>query len=96
MITGSKLLLNKLRQLYMISINALPHFSILKYLKDISPTIEQHTFRSVFFGENSASDLSLHVLWAPALYVISGLQWFLGHVCLSYTCTGSSARCYGI
>ena len=80
----------------MISINASPCFSILKYLKDISPTIKQHMFRSVFFGENHISDLSLHVLWAPALYVMGGRLWFLGHVCSSYTCTGSSAQRYGI
>ena len=96
MITSSKLHFHKLRQLYMISIIASPHFSILKYLQDIPPIIEQQTFRSVFFGENPISDLSLHVLRAPALYVMGGRLWFLGHVCSSYTCTGSSARRYGI
>ena len=50
----------------------------------------------MFLRENLVSDLSLHVLWAPALYVMGGRQLFLSHVCLSYTCTGSSARCYGI
>ena len=50
----------------------------------------------MFLGENPFSDLSLHMLWAPALYVMGGRQWFLSHVCLSYTCTGSSARRYGI
>ena len=96
MITGSKLHLNKLQQLYVISINTSPHFSILKYLEDIPPTIEQQTFRSVFFGENPVSDLSLHVIQAPALCVMGGRLWFLGHIYSSYTCTGSSARCYGI
>ena len=50
----------------------------------------------MFFGENPISDLSLHVLRALVLCVMGGRQWFLGHVCLSYTCTGSSARRYGI
>ena len=50
----------------------------------------------MFLRENLVSDLSLHVLWAPALYVMGGRLWFLGHVCSSYTCTGSNARCYGI
>ena len=50
----------------------------------------------MFLGENPISDLSLHVLWAPVLCVMGGRQWFLGHVCLSYTCTVSSAQCYGI
>ena len=53
-------------------------------------------FRSVFFGENPVSDLSLHVLRAPALCIMGGRLWFLGHVCSPYTCTGSSARRYGI
>ena len=96
MITSSKLLLNKCQQLYVISINAPPHFSILKYLQDIPPTIEQHTFRSMYFGENPISDLSLHMLRAPALCVMGGRLWFLGHVYSSCTCTGSSARRYGI
>ena len=50
----------------------------------------------MFFGENHVFDLSLHVLRAPALCVMGGRLWLLGHVCSSYTCTGSSARCYGI
>ena len=50
----------------------------------------------MFFGENPVSDLSLHVLWAPALYIMGGQLWFLGHVCSSYMCTGSSSRCYGV
>jgi hypothetical protein len=53
-------------------------------------------FRSVFLGENPVPDLSLHVLWALVLCVMGGWQRFLGHVCLSYKCTGSSARRYGI
>ena len=47
-------------------------------------------FRFVFFGENPISDLSLYVLWALALCVMGGRLWFLGHVCSSYTCTGST------
>ena len=50
----------------------------------------------MLFGENPIFDLSLHVLRAPALCVMGGRGWFLGHVCSSYTCTGSSARRYGI
>ena len=50
----------------------------------------------MFFGENPVSDLSLHVLRAPVLCIMGGRLWFLGHVCSSYTCTGSSARRYGI
>ena len=34
------------------------------YLQDILPTAEQHSFHSVFFGENPVSDLSLHMLRA--------------------------------
>ena len=41
------------------------HRHISPYLQDILLTAEQHTFRSMFFGENPVSDLSLHVLWAP-------------------------------
>ena len=46
---------------------------ILRYLQVISPTTEQHMFRSVLYGEDLVSDLSLHVLWAPCstLWVIS-------------------------
>jgi len=50
----------------------------------------------MFFGENHVSNLSLHVLWAPVLYVMGGRLWFLGHVCSPYTCTGSTTRHYGI
>ena len=32
------------------------------YLQVISPTTEQHTFRSTLYGEDLVSDLSLHVL----------------------------------
>ena len=38
---------------------------ILRYLQVISPTTEQHMFRSVLYGEDLVSDLSLHVLQAP-------------------------------
>ena len=34
------------------------------YLQAISPTAEQHTFRSILYGEDPVSDLSLHVLRA--------------------------------
>ena len=47
-------------------------------------------FRSMFFGENPLSNLSLHVLWAPTLCIMGGQLWFLGHVCSSYTCMGSA------
>ena len=60
------------------------------------PTIDQQTFHSMFFGENPVSDLSLHVLRAPALCIMGGRLWFLGRVCSSYTCTGSNARRHGI
>ena len=53
-------------------------------------------FRFVFFGENPISDLSLYVLRALALCVMGGRLWFLGHVCSSYTCMGSSVQRYGI
>ena len=44
------------------------------YLQDISPTAEQHMFRSMFFGENPVSDLSLHVLQAPR-----SVLWVIGY-----------------
>ena len=52
-------------------------------------------FRSVFFGENPVSNLSLHVLWAPnsALWVVgygSLVTLFLLHV------HGLRARRYGL
>ena len=42
------------------------------YLQVISPTAEQHTLRSVLYGEDPVSDLSLHMLRAPrsALWVV--------------------------
>ena len=42
------------------------------YLQVISPTAEQHTFRSALYGEDLVSDLSLHMLRAPrsALWVV--------------------------
>ena len=44
------------------------------YLQDILPTAEQHMFRSMFFGENPVSDLSLHVLQAPR-----SVLWVVGY-----------------
>ena len=45
---------------------------ISPYLQDVSPIVEQHTFRSVLYGEDPVFDLSLHVLRAPhsALWVV--------------------------
>ena len=42
------------------------------YLQVISPTAEQHMFRSTLYGEDPVSDLSLHMLRAPrsALWVV--------------------------
>ena len=42
------------------------------YLQVISPTTEQHMFRPILYGEDSVSNPSLHVLWAPrsALWVV--------------------------
>ena len=103
---SSKLLLNELQ--YEITITALPRFSISPtcdrhkllhclspYLQNISPTIEQHAFYSVLYGEDPVSDLSLHVLQAPrsALWVVgcgSLITSIPPHV------HGLRARCYGL
>ena len=42
------------------------------YLQDISPTVEQHMFYSMLYGEDPVFDLYLHVLRAlrSALWVV--------------------------
>ena len=49
------------------------HYLYYIYLQVISPTAEQHTFRSVLYGEYLVSDLSLHVLRAPR-----SMLWTMG------------------
>ena len=47
---------------------------ISPYLQDVSPIVEQHTFRSVLYGEDLVFDLSLHVLRA-----LHSVLWVVGY-----------------